>query len=99
MEIPEGRGILVKQENNNCKFQKYDGSEEDSGVRFFKMYFDLIFTNLFRDKIVLKTLKVQVMIMHLFTMPATKIQNVVSEFGFNTKFVLSNPFYRGNQGL
>ena len=35
MEIPEGRGILVKQENNNCKFQKYDGSEEDSGVSFF----------------------------------------------------------------
>ena len=87
MEIPEGRGILVKQENNNCKFQKYDGSEEDSGVRFFKMYFDFIFTSLFRDKIVLKTLKVQVMTMHLSIMRATKIQNVVSEFGLNQKLV------------
>ena len=30
MQVPEGRGILVKQESNSCKFQKYDGSEEDS---------------------------------------------------------------------
>ena len=30
LQVPEGRGILVKQESNSCKFQKYDGSEEDS---------------------------------------------------------------------
>mgnify|MGYP001184695377 CR=1 FL=1 len=30
MKVPEGIGILVKQESNSCKFQKYDGSEEDS---------------------------------------------------------------------
>ena len=37
MRIPEGTGVLVKQENNNCNYQNYDGTEGQSNVSISKI--------------------------------------------------------------